>query len=131
MSHCLAIALGTGREGPRWARSAYLQVEHARRRGRGDVLAVCDLEESCHGVSRMTTRGGGVAWARRTVEVQQLLVGGLGGELLGVGDGLFERHDGWWVVCVWIMRGGNRQTLAILRAVEVDVFAMRGACSRC
>lgn len=32
----------------------------------------------------------------RTVEVQQLLVGGLGGELLGVGDGLFERHDGWF-----------------------------------
>lgn len=44
--------------------------------------------------------GGRMAWAQRTVEIQQLLVRGLGGELLGVGDGLFERHDGWWVVYV-------------------------------
>lgn len=36
----------------------------------------------------------------RTVEVQELLIGGLGGELLGVGDGGVEgRHVGWcWVV---------------------------------
>lgn len=36
--------------------------------------------------------GGGVGMMKfeRTVELQQIIVGGLGGQLLGVGDGLVE-----------------------------------------
>ena len=47
-----------------------LEVEHARARGLGDVLAGTDLEE--------------------TIKLEKIVVAGLGSELLGVDDGLLE-----------------------------------------
>lgn len=97
--------------------STYLEVEHAGRGGRGDVLATADLEESCPGEKkkkeeersvnnvpglekrekdigmRRNLRYGGfcaLLKLRLTVKLQELVVAGLAHELLGVHDRLLE-----------------------------------------
>lgn len=99
----------------------YLQVEHAWLGGALNVLALGNLEESCcmsvsqdhsHAFQfppRLVKGGRGlVGWGgegqrKHTIEVQQLLVGGLGGKLLGVLDGRLKvRHDGWLVFVIWV-----------------------------
>lgn len=85
--------------------SSHLNIEHAWGRGLGKVFAGTGLEQGCNRSALVPPRSMASIGRRRrrlTIQLEELLVARLRGQLLGVGNGLLEGVALWWGhVCCW------------------------------